>query len=420
MSGGHLTMSRTERLRKSVLDQVLRGHLSLVDASHRLELSYRQCKRVLSRYRQQGDAGLVHRGRGQASPRRTAPELREEILELYRAKFVGLGPTLASEKLAEAGFTIDHETLRRWLIADGQWSRRRKRGRHRQWRERKECFGQMLQLDGSHHGWFGPEHPRACLMDLVDDATSASMGLMAHEETTDAAMRLLWKWVERYGVPGALYLDRKSLYLALRPPTVEEQLVGEEPLTEFGVACKKLGIELITAHSPQAKGRVERKHGVYQDRFLHELRLQGITTIAEANRLLESSFDDRLNEKFAKAPRKKRDAHRRVPKGLDLRDVFCADEQRVVTNDWTVRYRGQLVQILKLNAPLPKPKDKILIRTWLDGQAHFIFRNRPLQVEFIDQPPTKAPKRKTSAVRSTKHKPASNHPWRRTCVPTTS
>lgn len=417
MSGGHLSMSSKERLRKSVLDQVVEGHLGLVEASQRLELSYRQFKRILGRYRKEGDTGLLHRSRGQASPRRTPDSLREKILGTYRDKLGGLGPTLAAEKLAEMGLVIDHETLRRWLIADGQWCRSRKRGQHRQRRERKARFGQMLQLDGSHHAWFGPEHPRACLMNLVDDATGISMALMAHEETTEAALRLVWKWVKRYGVPGSLYLDRKSVYLAQRLPTVEEQLAGQEPLTEFGKACNKLHIELITAYSPQAKGRVERKHGVYQDRLVHELRLQDITTIEGANALLEAGFDQHLNEKFARPAREPKDAHRRLPKGLDLRDVFCMEEQRTVANDWTISYRGHVIQILKLNAPLPRPGDKVMVRTWLDAQVHVVFRQHQLQVKFLEKPPVKQPKIKAlTPPRTTKRKPASNHPWKRACL----
>jgi transposase len=406
-------------LRKSVLDQVLAGQATLVEAALRLGLSYRHAKRVFRRYRQEGDRGLVHRGRGRASPRRTPSALREAILEVCREELSGLGPTLAAEKLAERGYRIDHETLRRWLIADGQWRRCRKRPKHRTRRERKARFGELLQLDGSHHAWFGEDHPQTCLMNLVDDATGRAMTWMADEETTEAAMRILWKWVARYGRPRALYLDRKSVYLAYRPPTTEEQLAEQEPLTHFGRACQKLGIVLIPAHSPQAKGRVERKHGVYQDRLVHELRLQGITTVAGANRLLESGFDKRLNEKFAKPPRQPQDAHRPVPQGLDLRHVFCLDESRTVANDWTVSYRAQVVQILKLNAPLPKPGDKILVRTWLDGQVHFLFRDHPLHVQCLQKrPPKPVPKPSPRPARVVKYKPASNHPWRRARVRT--
>ena len=233
MDRGHLLMSEQERLRKSVFERVASGQWSLVDAAEQLGLSYRHCKRVYARLRAQGDAGLVHLGRGRPSTRRRAPAFRDAVLEVYRRELPSVGPTLAAEKLAERGYGLDHETLQRWLIADGQWQRSRKRGPHRSQRERKAQFGELLQFDGSHHAWFGPEHPHACLMDLVDDATGVSMTWMDEEETTEAAMRCLWKWVETHGTPRALYLDRKSVYIAQRAPTLEEQLAGETPLTAF-------------------------------------------------------------------------------------------------------------------------------------------------------------------------------------------
>lgn len=422
MDGGHLTMSAKERLRKSAFERIRSKQWSLAEAACQLGLSYRHCKRMYSRFRAEGDAGLVHRGRGRASTRRFAPTFREEVLALCRGDLATLGPTLASEKLAERGYAVDHETLRRWLIADGQWQRRRKRGPHRTRRLRKAQFGELLQFDGSHHAWFGPDNPKACLMDLVDDATGVSMGFMAHEETTEAAMRCLWKWVETYGVPRALYLDRKSVYLALREPTREEQLAGEQPVTEFGLACKKLGIELITAYSPQAKGRVERKHAVYQDRFVHELRLQKITSIDGANALLADGFVQQLNEKFACAPRDPKDAHRAVPARLDLRDAFCFDETRTVTNDWTIQFQRQTYQILRLNAPLPRPGDKVIVRTWLDDHMSLWFKGRPLTFEPAPtgQGRTVPKPQKTldrGAPAKPKSKPAPNHPWRRSMRP---
>lgn len=421
MDEGHLLMSAKERLRKSVFERVASGQWSLAEAAEGLRLSYRQCKRLWARFRAQGDRGLVHRSRGRASTRRSPAAFREEVLALCRTELATLGPTLAAEKLAERGYALDHETLRRWLIADGQWQRRRKRKAYRMRRERKARFGEMVQLDGSPHAWFGPERPRACLMHLVDDATGVSMTLMAQEETTEAALRLLWKWVERYGVPCALYLDRKSVYLTQRAPTLEEQLAGEMPCTAFGLACKKLGIELITAHSPQAKGRVERSHGVYQDRFVHELRLRGIDDIDGANALLDGGFDEHLNAKFARAPREADDAHRPVPDKLDLRNVFCFDEARTVANDWTVQWHNEVFQILKLNDPLPKPRDKVIVRTWLDGSVFLWFRGRPLV--FVNVPTTsRIPFKKTEKRTDEGHtpkpksraKPAPDHPWRRT------
>lgn len=423
MDEGHLVMSGKERLRKSVFERVASGMWNLGEAADQLGLSYRQCKRSYARYRVEGDRGLVHRSRGRPSTRGRPVPWREAVLGLCRTELQGLGPTLAAEKLGDLGYRLDPETLRRWLIADGQWQRRRKRRPHRMWRERKARFGEMLQLDGSHHAWFGPEQPRACLMSLVDDATGACLTRMDEEETTEAAMRLLWKWINAYGVPSSLYLDRKSLYVAQRPPTLEEQLADETPLTAFGLACKKLGIALIAAHSPQAKGRVERKHGVYQDRFVHELRLQGITTIAGANALIDGGFDQALNDKFAQPPRHSDDAHRRLPAKLDLRDVFCTEVPRTVKNDWTIQHERQRFQILKLNDPLPRPGDQIIVRTWLEGRISLWFRERPLTFDLVPiadrqighQASNKTPQAPKGKAQS-KSKPAPNHPWRRSLL----
>jgi hypothetical protein len=336
-------------------------------------------------------------------------------LARYRERYVGFGPTLAAEKLAGDGHVVDHETLRRWLLADGQWQRRRKRGAHRQRRQRREQFGALLQLDGSHHCWFGPEHPAACLMNLVDDATGTTMSIVAEEETTAAAMGLLQRWAERHGVPLALYADKKTVYFSLREPTIEEQLADEKPLTAFGLSCKKLGIEMIAAHSPQAKGRVERNHGVYQDRFVKELALENITTVAGANTLLET-FCGQLNAKFAIDINSVPNHHRALPKGLDLRDVFCTDERRTLANDYTVRHNKRFFQVLAQNKPMPKPKEKITVRTWQDGSIHLHYKDKPLAFKEIDYIPT--PKKSTAtappkAPLPKKNKPASNHPWKK-------
>lgn len=413
MNEGHLLMSKKERLRKSVVERISCGELQQTEAASLLGISARQMKRIYRRYRLEGDAGLLHRGRGRPSRRSKPADMRAQALARYRQVYQGLGPTLASEKLAEEGLAVDHETLRRWLIADGQWQRQRKRGRHRQRRPPKEHFGELLQLDGSHHAWYGPERPHTCLMNLVDDATSRSMTHMAEQETTEAAMTLLWRWIERYGIPKALYTDHKNVYLPERPATLEEQLAGKEPMTAFGKACKKLGILIIPASSPQAKGRVERKHGVYQDRLCHELRLQNITTIEQTNRLLER-FDDDMNQKFAHEPRAKRDFHRALPPSTDLQDIFCYEQTRVLANDWTIRYNGATMQVLKLNAPLPKPKTKITVRRWLNGAIHLVYRDRPLVFSVLPEPPPRTPLPPPPPKAPKKpNKPSSSHPWRR-------
>ena len=382
---GHLVMSRKELRRKSVLEVVQSGGMSLVEASERMALSYRQTLRVYQRFVSEGDAGLTRRGRGRPSNRGYASGFREQVLNRYRERYqeYGLGPTLAAEKLAAEGLAVDHETLRRWLLAAGDWKRRRRRRRHRSRRERRAHLGELIQMDGSHHAWFGPDHDRACLMNMVDDATGETMGLMAGQETTEAAMGLLRRWIETHGIPRALYTDKKNVYLTDREPTLEEPLAGEEPLTAFGKACQKLGIEIIPAHSPQAKGRVERSNGVYQDRLVKELALAGIPTIAGANALLANGFTGALNAKFAVAPLEAQDFHRPVPEDLNLDEVFCFEATRVVQNDWTVRHDNTYYQIHKDNTPLPRPKTKVLVRTHLDGRVQLLHRAKPLAFSAI-------------------------------------
>jgi len=409
-------MSRKERLRKSVVDQVASGMLSQAEAADKLGIGRRQMKRIMKRFREQGDAGLVHRSRGGASSRAYGEEFRAKVLARYTEAYEGLGPTLAAEKLAEDGLTVDHETLRRWLLKEGVWQRHRKRTQHRERRPRKEHFGELLQLDGSHHHWFGEEGPRCCLMSLVDDATGHAMTLIAEEETTEAAMTLLQCWIGRHGVPKALYTDRKNVYVSERAPTLEEQLAEQEPLTAFGLSCHKLDISIIRARSPQAKGRVERKHGVYQDRLCHELRLSGITTIEGGNQLLKDSFDEQLNKKFAVVPHSSHDFHRPLPKGLDLRDIFCLEETRVLCNDWCISYLHQVLQVAKLNSPLPKPKSKITVRIWRDGSIHLLHGEQRLVFRKLPEKPPKAQPPKALKAPRPKAKPSNNHPWKKRAV----
>ena len=425
---GHLLMSRKELGRKSVLELVKSGRITLVEAAKRMKLSYRQTLRVYTRFVAQGDAGLLHCRRGQPSNRAYPPTFRTKVLKRYRERYQphDFGPTLAAEKLAEEGLCVDHETLRRWLLAEGDWKKRRKRRAHRMRRERRPHFGELVQLDGSHHNWFGPNKDKACLMNMVDDATSATVGLMDHQETTEAAMNILRRWIEKFGIPVALYTDKKNVYITGREPTVEEQLADEKPKTAFAKACYKLGIEIIAANSPQAKGRVERSNGTYQDRFLKELALRNITTCTTADKLLANGFTDSLNDKFAVAPSGKEDYHRPLPKGIDLDDIFCLEEERIVQNDWCIRHENKHYQILKENTPLPKPKDKILVRTHLDGRTQLLYRQKALDFKAItpkqrqqqhSPQPKVAPTPPKSKTAPTPHKPAADHPWRERCTP---
>jgi len=417
---GHLVMSAKERRRKVEFEGVLEGRMRIKEAAAKLGLSYRHCRRAYKRFCEEGDAGLVHRRRGQRSNRAKPEAFKREVLERYRERYTGFGPVLGMEKLAEEGYSVGRETLRVWLLEEGLWQPRRKRARHRQRRERKEHFGELVQMDGSHHEWFGRGQPPSCLMDMVDDATGRSVALMDEEETTEVAMKALWLWCKRYGIPKALYVDRKNVFVTDREPTLQEQLAGQEALTEFGRACRKLGIEIITANSPQAKGRVERKHGVYQDRLVKELRLKGITTIVGANELLQNGFVKMLNRKFSRPAHSSADFHRPVEAGCDLREIFCFEDTRVVANDWTVRCENRFYQILKRNDPLPRPRQKVTVRRLLNGKIQLLYRDKKLAFKEIASP--SAPLRYTEPAvsrpaekeaKKKKYKPAPDHPWRR-------
>jgi hypothetical protein len=261
-------MSQKELERAGVLARVKSGQLRVMDAVRLLRVSYRQAKRLWRRYREEGAAGLKHGNAGKPSNRAHDTKLRGKVLGLIRQKYSGavgerFGPTLTAEHLqSEDGVKVDAETLRRWMLAEGLWSRERQRRRHRRRRERKEHFGELVQMDGSFHPWLEERGPEGCLIDLTDDATNTKWAQLGEQETIWAAADALRAWIEQYGVPLALYVDWKNLYK--RAATPKERLRGEEPITQFGRMCAKLGIELIAASSPQAKGRIERMHGTHQ------------------------------------------------------------------------------------------------------------------------------------------------------------
>src|SRR3974390_2191476 len=280
-------MSQQELRRVEVLARVRSRQRRLVDASRLLGVSYRQAKRLWKRYREEGPAGLRHRSAGGLSNCAYEPKFRQGVLRQVREKYGGgvgerFGPTLAAEHLEqEDGMRVPAETLRRWMLAEGLWSRVRKRRKHRQRRQRKEHFGELVQMDGSFHAWLEGRGPEGCLIDMADDATNKTWAQLGEQETIWAVSDALRAWIELYGVPLALYVDWKNVYK--RRATVKEQLRGEEPETQFGGMCAKLGIEIIAANSPQAKGRIERMHGTHQDRLVKKLRRKGIQSHQAAN-----------------------------------------------------------------------------------------------------------------------------------------
>ena len=322
-------MSSRELERVEVMGRVGGGELKLRDAAKMLELSYRQVKRLWRRYRQEGSKGLKHGNVGRPSNRSKPRKLRRRVLSLIQKKYSGseedrFGPTLAAEHLAEEdGIVLDHDTVRLWMLQEGLWSRQRRRKKHCQRRERKAHFGELVQLDGSFHDWLEERGPRGCLMDMVDDATSETQAGLGKEETIWAAAGVLRAWIEKYGVPRALYTDWKNVYK--RKATPGEQLRGEVPVTQFGRMCQKLGIRIIAASSPQAKGRVERIHGVHQDRLIKKLRRKKIASYEAANQYLETQYLPEHNRRFARPAAKPEDYHGRADRPRTASDFPFGD-----------------------------------------------------------------------------------------------
>ena len=407
-------MSKQERERLVVMGKVKQQAMQFTEAAELLGLSYRQTLRVYERYAGEGDAGLPHRSRGKPSNRAWDAKEKQAILERYQERYDGFGPTFTVEKLASDGYFVDHETLRRWLIKAGLWQKRRRRSAHRKWRARKEHFGELVQMDGSPHPWFGPAGEEYCLLNMIDDAQGTVFALIDGEETIDLAMRTLWGWIERYGLPKALYVDHKNVYITPRAATREEELRGEPPLTHFGRACQKLGIAIIGASSPQAKGRVERSNGVHQDRLVKEFHLAGIQDPETANDFLRETYLDAHNERFAVRAQSAVDFHRPVPPGLDLRTVFCIEHERQVNNDWTVRIDNRYFQILKAHAGLPRPGEKLTVSQWLDGSIHLCYKDRALKYkELPERPVPPAPPKVRPQRPRKKYIPRPDHPWRK-------
>ena len=418
-------MSGRELTRVEVLSRVKAGTLSLGSAATLMGVSYRQAKRLARRYQAEGAKGLKHRSAGGTSNHARPTKERERALALVREKYSGpidmrFGPTLAAEHLAsEDGITVHHDTLRRWMLAAGLWSRARTRSAHRARRERKAHFGELVQLDGSFHLWYEARAPRGCLMNLVDDATGRTLARLGDEETIWAAADVLRRWVEAYGVPLALYTDWKNVYV--RVPNAEEQATGAVPRTQFGRMCASLGIQIIAASSPQAKGRVERNHGTHQDRLVKKLRRLGIADSTAANAFLEMTYLPDHNARFAQPPVSAEDFHRRPPSRVALDRAFQLEETRVLSNDWVIRYATRYLQVARQSGQAPA-RSTVLVREARDGAIELRYRGRLMKWTEIPAPLKSAPVVAAEpapprpAARRT-WRPSADHPWRRDTRP---
>jgi hypothetical protein len=406
-----MAMSQRERDVLKVIQGVLDGTRTQAVAARLLRRSTRQVRRLQRRLEADGDGALVHGLRGRPSNHRSDPDLRRRVLRAYRQRYRDFGPTLASEKLAGEGLPVEAETLRRWLLAEGLWERKRRRDPHRSRRPRRGCFGELVQMDASIHDWLEGRGESAVLIAMIDDATGRVAARFYPAGTVEAHLDLLGVWLRAHGRPAAVYTDRHSIF--------EPQDKGKalpDGVTQFGRALGELDVELIRAHSPQAKGRVERLFGTAQDRWVKELRLAKVRTIDQANAVLGRLVPEH-NRRFARAAGRPTDAHRRLGPGHRLEAILSVQAERVVSNDYVVRFESRFYQLLK-PVYAGERGGRVVIERRLDGTLWVRFRGHYLNYREVgagveaEREPTPAAARPAAAPPSGPRRPARNHPWR--------
>ncbi len=408
MAGKDIIMIRQKELKRlHVIHKVIEGVLTQVEAAGILSLSERQIGRIVKRIREEGDKGIQHRSRGKESNRRLPKKLIERVVWLYQNKYQGFGPTLTAEKLFELeGIHVSKETVRMYLLEAGQWQKSHKVRTHRQWRERKDHCGEMVQMDGSHHDWFEGRRSKCVLMGYIDDATGRIFCRFYEYEGTIPAMDSFKRYIRKYGIAMSVYFDKHTTYKSTSEPSIEDEINGTEPLSEFGQALTELGVQIIHDNSPQGKGRIERLFKTLQDRLVKDMTIRGIITIEEANKFLETYMTFH-NKRFAFKPKEQRDLHREVPKGLNLDKILCIRTERALRNDCTIAHNGKLYQIQEA----VKSK-KVLVEERVNGRMLITHNDDSLQFKEITIRPEKH-KKPLKLRKKTLYKPLADHPWRK-------
>jgi len=409
MVGEGIIVARAKELRNlHIVRKVLEKEITQGEASEILGLSLRQIRRIVKRVRVEGDQGVIHRSRGRPSNRRIPDEVRDKVIGLYRSQYGDFGPTLAAEKLWERDrVKVHEETLRLWLIEAGDWEKRRKRRAHRRWRERKHHFGEMVQIDGSHHDWFEGRGPGCVLMGYIDDATGKAFGRFYGYEGTIPAMDSFKRYVKKYGIPLSVYVDGHTTYKSPGKPSIKDELENTKPLSEFERALKELGVRVRHAHSAPAKGRVERLFKTFQDRLVKEMRLRGLRTVEEGNVFLQQYLPV-YNRRFAVRALERGNFHRPLSSGIKLDSILCIKTPRALRKDFTVVHNRKLYQIEDKT-----PSPRIMVHEQIDGSMKLFDRGKVLRFHEI----TTRPLRKENLPRKLWRdkepaRPSPDHPWR--------
>jgi hypothetical protein len=402
-----IKMNIKELKRLQVINKVLERQIMQVEAAEVLNLGNRQVRRIVKRIKEEGETGIIHKSRGRPSNRAYSANYKENVLKLYKDNYKGFGPLLASEKLEEINsIKVSDETLRLWLLEAGHWEKSRKLRGHHKWRERKKHFGEMVLLDGSHHDWLEGRGEELVLMGYIDDATGKIFGEFYDYEGTLPVMDSSKKYIKKHGIPMKIYLDKHTTYRSNKKLTIEEELKGVKALSQFERASEELGIEVIHANSPQAKGRIERLFGTLQDRLIKEMRLAHISNKEQANRFLKS-YIRKHNKKFSVKPVKEEDFHMSIPKHINLEQILCIKKERRLRSDNTISFEGSLYLI----------EDKLTTKTVTveqrtDSSLHLSSNGKYLSYKQVKPQP------KANMVEPIIQKlrkpyiPPANHPWR--------
>ena len=425
METERIALSQEERDRLHLLRELERGELRQVAAAQRMKLTDRQVRRLLQRWREQGDRAVIHRLRGRPSNRKFAVSFQRKVLARVGQRYADFGPTLAAEHLAQEGLALSRETLRNWMTQAAFWRPRRQRVKKiHVWRERRASFGELVMQDSSPFRWLEDRGPACQLIAVIDDATSRIHAQFVEHDTTEENLRTLGGWLRRYGRPLAHYTDKNSIFRSNRPAAIREQLRGERAHSQFGRALQELGIEWIAAQSPQAKGRIERLFATLQDRLVKEMRLAGIASIEAANHFLETRFLPKWEQRFTVAPRNPRNAHRQLGRAQRLDEVLSVRAVRKVAQDHTVSWEGNLWGVPREEVCAGLRGAAVEIERRLDGSHWLRYRGRYLPLRPCPEPvrqsaspsglrppgladPTPRPK-----IKPKYHVPA-EHPWRK-------
>ena len=415
-----LNMVTKDRDRLRIIHNALDGRFTQMAAAKMLSLGHRQVQRICAAVRRRGDAGILHGLCGQPSNNRLDEELLGQALSaLHNPLWEGFGPVFSREKLDEfCGMELGKTLVRKLMIMTNLWEVRRCGTRHRAWRERRLCVGMLIQLDGSPHDWLEGRGPWCTLIIYIDDATSRILyGEFVHVEDTLTLMRTTRTYLQNHGRPIAFYVDKDSIYKINRQACIDEELRDEYPMTQFTRAMSELGVDVISANSPQAKGRVERGFKTHQDRLVKEMRLRAIATMEAANQYLWNQYIPEHNAHYAVEPASSTNVHKPLLKEHDLDEILSQRTERTVFNDFTVRFRNRFFQIFYEQPVRVRPKDKVLIEIRLNGSTHLQFKGYYLNFKTLSKRPEKPPERRRAVVLGSVtrryFKPAAAHPWRR-------